>query len=264
MSATYPAGLVKTYGEPLALSTTIASVGIPPGYQQVVLYSPSTDFRAHFNPAIKDIVFFNSAAASGSRFEYRGSSLSLLSSLTDRDSATGSGTTLDSMLVTADFLYVCFDSPVAGFYVNVKSANSTTNTMKVEYYKNDSTWTNLSITDNTDTGASLAQDGTVTWTAVTDWGVAHIRDALETQATPLTTDDLSNTSGFWLRISFTTGGLDADTEIEEIHALSNDTNRGYYLAGVPYNVSLDRRAVGAIEAILAGGTDTLQITWSRS
>lgn len=264
MPATYPAGLIQTRGETLALTTTVASFGIPPGIQQAILYGPAVDFRAHFNPAIRDIVFYDASAAAGSRFNYDGSSTSLLPNLTDRNSATGSGATLDSMAVTNDFLYVCLDKPVAGIRIVVKSVNGTTNTMKGEYYKNDDTWANLSVTDNTDTGASLAQTGTVTWTAVTDWKAIGLRDALVSAATPKATEDASNTSGFWIRISFTTAGLDSDTEIEEIWTLSNDANRGYYRAGVEYEVSIDRRVIGSVEALLASGTDTLEITWMGS
>jgi hypothetical protein len=209
-------------------------------------------------------VFYDSSASSGSRFVTAGSATSLHPNLTDRDSTTGSGTTLDSMQVTNDYLYLCFDKPVAGIRIVVKSVNGTTNTMLGEYYKNDDTWTSLSVTDNTDTGASLAQTGTVTWTAVTDWRAIGLRKALEAVATPLATEDAPNTSGFWMRISFTTSGLDSDTEIEEIWALSNDANRGYYRKAVEYHVSIDARVVGAIEALVASGTDTLEVTWAGS
>tara|TARA_Y100000310_G_scaffold179607_1_gene179558 strand:- start:105 stop:890 length:786 start_codon:yes stop_codon:yes gene_type:complete len=259
-SAVYPAGLVAEKGETLALSTTIASLGIPAGYQGAILYSPATDFRAHFNPKIKQIVFYNSAASAGSRFEYS----DLLTALTDRTSA-GTGTTLDSMLVTNDYLYICFTDICAGMRVDMTaSVNGTANTMVIEYYKNDDTWAALSVTDGTDTGASLAQDGNVTWTAVTDWKAIGLKDALETAATPKATEDAKNDSGYWIRVSFTTGGLDADTEIEDIWALHNDTSRGYYRAGVEYAVALDRRSIGAVEALVASGTDTLQLTWTRS
>ena len=58
--------------------------------------------------------------------------------------------------------------------------------------------------------------------------------------------------------------LDSDTEITEIWTLSNDTNRGYYRAGQEYGLSFDRSRVGAIEAVLASGTDTMQLTWVRT
>jgi len=263
MPASYPAGLIKERGETLALSATVASLGIPYGMQQAILYNPAFNFRAHFNPRIHNIVFYDASAASGSRFKYGGSDTSLIANLTDRDSTTGSGTTLDSMAVTNDYIYICLDKPTAGIRIDMTaSVNGTTNTMVGEYYKNDDTWAGLSVTDGTDSGGvSLAQDGSVTWTAVTDWKAIGLKDALETVATPLATEDAINTSGYWMRLYFTTAGLDADTEIEEIWTLNNDTNRSYYRAGVEYEVSFDRRVVGALEAILASGSDTLEITW---
>lgn len=262
MSATYPAGLLRDRGETLALSSTVASLGIPIGVQQAMMYNPATDWRFHVNSAIREIVFFDASASAGSRFKSDGSDTSLTPNLTDRDSTTGSGTAFDSMAVTSDFIYICLVSPVAGLrIVMTSSVNATTNTMKGEYYKNDDTWANLSVTDGTDTGPSLAQTGSVTWTAVTDWKSIGLRKALEAAATPLATEDATNTSGFWMRISFTTGGLDSDTEIEEIWALSNDTNRSYFRAGTEYHFSFDRRSVGAVEAILAAGTDTLAVNW---
>jgi len=34
--------------------------------------------------------------------------------------------------------------------------------------------------------------------------------------------------------------------------------------GQEYNFSIDRRKIGAIEAILSAGTDTAQLTWVRN
>ena len=59
------------------------------------------------------------------------------------------------------------------------------------------------------------------------------------------------------------GALDSDTEISDIWGLNDATTRGYFRSGVEYAVSFDRRVVGAIEAILASSTDTMQITWTK-
>jgi len=70
--------------------------------------------------------------------------------------------------------------------------------------------------------------------------------------------------GFWLKVNWTGGDLGADTEIQNIWALNKNSSRGYFRAGVEYPISFDRRYTGAIEAILAAGTDTLQVTWVRT
>ena len=71
-------------------------------------------------------------------------------------------------------------------------------------------------------------------------------------------------NGFWLKINWTGGSLHTDVEIQDLWALNKNTARGYFRAGVEYPLSFDRRAVGAIEAILAAGTDTLEINWIKT
>ncbi|MDA1188804.1 MAG: hypothetical protein O2854_03895 [Chloroflexi bacterium] len=272
MGATYPAPAVGVRGETLALSTTLATLGVPSGMQQFTFYSPSADFQLHLNPALLDVNFYDASATEGQRFIKAGSTSTLLADLTDRASGTGTGTVMDSM-TTSDYLYLCWSDIVGGLYINVKSANGTSNTMVVEYRKNDNTWASLSITDNTDTGASLAQDGTVTWTAPTDWKatalggpqgiITNANAAGGTAAAPAGTDP-SGTIGFWMRVSFSGAGLDSDTEIEEAWSLNKATDRGYFRVGAEVTFSIDRRAVGAIEAILTASTSTAQITWTRN
>lgn len=71
-------------------------------------------------------------------------------------------------------------------------------------------------------------------------------------------------SGFWLKLNWTGGSLHTDVEVQDLWALNKNTNRGYFRAGVEYPLSFDGRNVGAIEAILAAGTDTLEINWIKT
>ena len=91
MAAIYPAGVTSLYGETLALTTTLASLGMP-GIEtkQARIYCPTSDFRLHVNPAIKTIAFYDASAAAGARF------IDLTRVLSDRAS-TGSATTLDDL-----------------------------------------------------------------------------------------------------------------------------------------------------------------------
>src|SRR3990167_7194527 len=108
MPAVYPAGVVNVYGEQLSLSTTLASLGAP-GIEtkQALVYVPDTDFRMHVNPALLDAVFYDASASAAARYKTAGSKNSLLSDLSDRDSATGTSTLLDSM-TTSDFSTYAF------------------------------------------------------------------------------------------------------------------------------------------------------------
>jgi len=261
----YPVGATRVQGDTLALSTTVASLGIPPDFHQAIVYNPATDFRLHINPRILDVVFFDDSAATGAEYINTSSSVNLNTDLTDRGTGTGSGTTLDSS-TTSDFLYICLYEPTAGINVTIGAANSTTSTLTAEYRKNDDTWADLSATDNTDSGgATLAQTGSITWTAVTDWKAVQLVGPQVTAVADEknSTSGVGGTVGFWLRLSWSVA-LDSDTEITELWTLNNDTNRGYFRAGQEYGLSFDRSRVGAIEAILAAGTDTAQITWVRT
>ena len=263
MSATYPVGTTRVQGEQLSLSTTLASLGMPPDFHQATLYN-SSDFRLHINPALRDVNFYDASASEGSRF-VKGS---LLQNLTDRTSSTGTGTSLDSS-TTSDFLYLMFSDVIGGIRVVVTSANGTSSTLAATYRKNDDTWANLSPTDGTASGgATLAQTGSVTWTAPSDWKSSSLSEiftnaggAVSGSAPP--GSDPSSARGFWMRLAWGTA-LDSDTEIQEIWALNKDANRAYFRGGTDYSFSFDRYRTGSIEVILGSSTSTLDISWVRT
>jgi hypothetical protein len=255
MPASYPVGATNVEGETLSLSTTLASLGIPPNVYQAMLYGPSSDFRMNLNPAIKDVYFYDASADAGSR--YSSQTINLL----DRSTSTGTGTAMDAA-TTSDYLYICLEEPAAGIRVVIGAANGNTSTLLAEYRQNDDSWTSLSATDGTvSSGDTLAVTGSITWTAVTNWKRGQLggpNDPFDT-----TNADAPTTNGMWMRLSWN-GALDSDTEIDSLWALNNDTKRGYFRTGQEYKISFDRRVLGSIECILASGTDTLQITWVRT
>jgi hypothetical protein len=80
--------------------------------------------------------------------------------------------------------------PLQGFKFYVFSGNTVASTLTVKEWQG-SSWTTLSITDNTDTGATLAQTGTVTWTAT---GSAKARY-------------INGLSLYWYQVSFDAGSV---------------------------------------------------------
>ena len=330
MPGTYPVGLTRLEGEALALSTSLASLGAYPNAYQVILYNPSTDFRAQVNPTLLAAYIYDNSQTGVAKW------IDVTRVLNARG-ATGTLTYLDD-LTTSDRLLLCFADVTGGFrVVMTASVNGTASNMTGSYWNG--AWTSLAVTDGTDTGASLAQSGSVTWTAPTDaimhplggpnhkYGMPYVSiDSTLTTNEVLTATDTgitmsadpsslivagdyllfdtevvrvvsssatgnlltvirgvlgstaathanpttayiyningSATVGFWVECKWN-AAMDADTEIANIWALSKDSNRGYFRAGVDYPLSLDRRNVGAIEALLAAGTDTLQVTWCR-
>ena len=266
MGATYPAGVTNIYGETLALTTALASLGMP-GIEtkQAIVYDPSVDFRLHINPAIKAIYFYEASASAGSRFT------DLTRALTDR-SATGSGTTLDSRQA-GDRLYVCCSDIVGGLRIDMTaSTNGENSVLTLNYWDGDS-WEDTGETDLTVTsGKSLAKTGSITFSDPGDWVSAHLGggnvDYVTGGGTPIpgmliTDTDAPGVYGFWLQFTWTLI-FDVDTEIANIWTLNKNTDRGYFRAGQEYFLRFDRRATGAIEALTAAGSDTLQITWLRT
>ena len=343
MGAVYPAGAVNLKGEQLALTTALASLGVP-GIEtkQVLIKTPATDFRFHFNPAVLEIYFFDNSQTGVAKWV---NLKTVGRDLTDR-TTTGSGTTLDS-ITTADRLLICFSDLVGGFRVDMTaSVNATASRVMVCEYPVVAAWTGLTETDGTivATAKSLGQDGDVTFTAVTDWASNHFGAAQHKYGENLAIDDVdtgldtaegldatetditmdadpssaivagdhiiidtevmrvesssatntllivtrgvlgstaathstnadtfiyrfdcpSSTRGFWLKMNWTGGDLDSDTEIQDIWSLNKNSDYGYLSAGVEYPLSFDGRHVGAIEALLGAGTDTMNVTWVRS
>ena len=252
--------MTREQGETLSLSTTLASLGIPPAYHQAIIYVPSTDFRLHVNPAIKAVKYYDASNAAGARFEASGTTTNGLTlDLVDRDTATGTGTAMDAG-ATGDRLYVCFADIVGGMRATMGSNNSAASgTLTAEYW-NGTTFSALTIgTDGTNDGTrTLSQTGSISWTVPTDWKSASLRgDGAVTDV------DGPPESGFWARFIWSTA-LSADVEIDELWSLNRDTTRGYYRLGQEYLFSFDRRIVGSVELVLAAGTDTAELTWVRS
>lgn len=330
MPGIYPVGLQRVEGETLALSTSLASLGAYPNAYQVILYNPSTDFRLQLCPALTAAWVYDNSQTGAAKWA------DVTREMNARG-ATGTLTKLDSF-TSSDRLFLGFSGVTGGMrIVMTASVNGTANTMAVKYWNG--AWTNITPTDGTDTGASLAQSGNVTWTAPTDAVFAFLGgpnnkyghpaaiidsgldtdEALDATETDITMDAdpssaivagdyilvdtevmyvnvssatgnlltvtrgalgstaathstnadtyIYNVSGpavsvFWLEVSWD-NGLDSDTEIANIWALSDAARRGYFRAGVEYPISLDRRNVGAIEALLAAGTDSLQVDWMK-
>jgi hypothetical protein len=112
------------------------------------------------------------------------------------DGLTTTSADVDALGTNAtDALCICCPVNPAGLKFTIGVANTTTATMTVSYWKG--SWQALTITDNTAAaGKTLAQTGTVTWTAPSD--------ALETH--------MYGVCGFWLKITFS-AALSAGTTI---------------------------------------------------
>ncbi len=162
MSAIYPAGVTSIYGETLTLSATLASLGMP-GIEtkQAIIYNPGSDFRLHVNPALMAAYVYDDSATGTSKWINK-------SVILQDSESVGTGTSLDS-LPTKDRVFLCFSEVTGGIYAEVTSANAGGAQTITASYWNGSAWSSLSATDGTyDSTQSLANSGSITWTAPTD------------------------------------------------------------------------------------------------
>ncbi len=72
----------------------------------------------------------------------------------------------------------------------------------------------------------------------------------------------SLTRGYWLKTEWS-ATLGTDVEIQDLWSLNKNSNRLYRYAGIQYDLSIDRRNVGAIEAITTAVSATLDASWIR-
>lgn len=253
--AIYPVGITRAQGETLSLSSTLASLGIPPGFHQALVYVPSTDFRMHINPALLGAYFYDASAAEGSRW------VNLLAELSDRDTATGTGSSMNSM-TTSDFVYLGFSAPISGVRFTIGNANAVASTPAAAFTAGGTTWTTLTIsTDGTDSGgATFAVTGTMSWTTPTTWVDTNLALAVDQSGEAAKAPSFK---AHWIRFSVSATQTNP-TSVTEVWSINRDTLRGYFRLGQEYPLSFDRRVTGAIELVLASGTDTAEITWVRT
>ena len=119
---------------------------------------------------------------------------------------------------TDDVLYVGSNVPFSQMHLNVKTVNDTgTSAMVVNYYKDDSTWTEIEavgddFVDGTSTGSvTLANDGGVTWTALTDWKKKWVGGQYK----------------YWVQITFDKV-LKAGTALNECYPINNPSTVIFY------------------------------------
>jgi hypothetical protein len=105
-------------------------------------------------------------------------------------------------LGTSDYIYIGRSTKFSRIVVDVGSnPNANASVLSAEYSKGSSVWGSLTITDGTTSGgATLAQDGAITWTNPSDWD----------------TDDVdAETSLYWVRLKVSSA-LSATVDVDGI------------------------------------------------
>lgn len=227
-----------------ALTTTAGLISIPLGSDYISItgrnFVGAAVVRVILNPWLS--IFYTTDA---------GSSFTDISDEMQDGDATD--VALDSFPATGTgFIYIGAKVPFRGVAVDVGTGpNGTANTIEVKYW-NGTNWTTITPTDATDTGASLAADGNVTWTVPTAWkkaSLAAIGDTLPAECN-------KREEMYWTRWAWDVA-LDSDTDIVQLRALNRSTAYAEYIEGQTVEVGVQNRRIASVEALTDAGTANL-------
>lgn len=190
-----------------------------------------------------------------------------------QDGSTSTSVDLSSLstLANGDALYVGSHVPFGGAYIDVDGPNGTASDLTVSYW-NGATWTAISETDNTDTGAALAVDGTVTWTVPSAWISAELRKvASAIGLTPAVVHqgarpgmvpelDVLGERLFWTRWEWS-AAMDSATTLDSMLGLSRQTVYHEIPSGMAWQeaVTVGPGGIAAIQAKTDAGTANLLV-----
>lgn len=172
----------------------------------------------------------------------------------DGDAATD--VTLSGLKTLANGGALYLGSPwlFRGLAVDVDAANANASVLSVHYWKG--SWASLTISDGTiATGATMGQDGLITWTVPTDATRANIGAILGKSSLPYADESL-----FWHRLSVS-ALLDASTTLNGLVALPRSTAYAELLTGMAQEFRTDVRLGGhaGVEALTDAGTANLVV-----
>lgn len=195
-----------------SLSTTAAFISIPFGstYMSLIPRNYSTAVVVRWLPMPYLVILKNQDALVTEPID-----CSYL--LQDGDNTVTNVINSFDTLANGDAFYIASLEPFRGLHIDVQNTNGSANDMTAVYSRATSLAT-LTITDNTDTGASLAQDGTVTWTVPTDWSAQPFNLLFNTRfhgaiyEQPL----------YWIRLAWS-AAVDSSTSLNQIRGLNRST-----------------------------------------
>lgn len=179
-----------------------------------------------------------------------------------QDADTGTRVALGGLSTAADGDYVYAGShlPFSGLRVDVQDVNAVASVMTVNYW-NGAAWVTTSATDGTAPGgATLAQDGSITWTVPATWRaetLVKINDPAPGRYVPYRDQKL-----YWVRIQVS-AALTIPTTANSILAINRSTAYAEVGSGVVepviYEISQGLGGTGCIQAATDQGTANLMV-----
>jgi hypothetical protein len=172
------------------------------------------------------------------------------------------------------YIYIGAGLPFGGVHIDIGDPNGTASNLTVEYWNGG--WVDISDTDNTDTGASLAQDGTVTWTVPardTVWQLSSLRSNGAVTASAATVNEWDTRADYsqqlyWTRF-YWNAAIDASTDLNQVRALSRSTSYQELTDGDSIEFSTNNPVgtaggIATIEALTNAGTANLIVNAASS
>ncbi|KKK72534.1 hypothetical protein LCGC14_2902920, partial [marine sediment metagenome] len=153
-------------------------------------------------------------------------------------------------LADGDAIYIGAPLPFRGVAVDVGAVQTTSNTLTVSYVASGEAWTAVSgFADNTDTGASLAADGTVVWTVPDPWE----RTSLIAHGDTTVKEPWAMANLYWTRWEWD-AAFNNNVDVRQLRALSRSTDYATLLEGQPFEMSIDPTEVASVEILTDAGT----------
>lgn len=241
------------------LTTLRRSINVRDGFNEI-MFRPVLATRVGLAPQIVGVYWYDDSAGVFNDLVGDGAMLD--------SGRTNAGSTFT--LAVADFLYIGAAQRFGGARFDLDSSliNNNASTLTCQFPGPGKTWTDLAITNGTDSSGTFAQDGNITFTVAATpaqgvWEYSDLRTL--TGLNSARSDSLA----YWLR--FDTSALLDVVEIEQLSVLGANwaaaiatAGSGLYAqAATEYTLDFHSR-VGAIEfqAIAAAAT-TMDISWIR-
>ena len=238
-----------------ALSTTAGLITIPMGADWLSLTPRNlvgaTVARVALNPRLTIIKTANLLASEGTD----------LSAEAQDGDTTAMAFGGFNTLANGDAQYVGSHVPFRGVLVDVGTVNAVPGTLTVDYWDGSSAWVDTSATDNTDTGAPFAQDGTVVGTVPAGWTRSSLRTNGAVTAGAAVFDAFVSRAPYinnlyWTRWTTSAAHTDPST-ILQLRSLNRSTAYLELLSGQTYEQKLVNDAIAAVEALTDAGTANL-------
>jgi hypothetical protein len=241
----------STAGGGTALTTTAARVQLPPGVNLLTLLPHTLATAAVVKIALCPyLVVFKTA-------DDMATITDATADMQDASTATFLTLSLINPFSADDFVMIGSHVPFRGVAVDMGNANSTASVLTVKYWTGVAWSTKSGFADGTDSaGASLAQDGNVTWSVGTDWVKVALKDT--DTPTPTVKHPYMAMPMYWTRWEWSVA-LDVSVTVLAMTAMPRSTAYAELISGQTFETRIHHGigGISAVEALTDAGTASL-------